>query len=88
MLARPRVLLLDEADANLDAATTHVLDAVLEDHDGPALVITHRLDRVVQADEVWHLADGELIESGTSDELLEPGRPTRRLFDAGMAVAS
>ncbi|MGF1595975.1 MAG: ATP-binding cassette domain-containing protein [Acidimicrobiales bacterium] len=80
VLAKPRVLLLDEADANLDAGTTDVLDAVLAAHEGTALVITHRLDRVRCADDVWHLAAGRLVEHGPVDQLLVPGTATSALF--------
>lgn len=86
VLARPRLLLLDEADANLDAATAGVLDAVLEAHVGTALVITHRRDRAERADEIWHLADGRLIEVGFPGDLLQPGRASDRLFAAGSVV--
>lgn len=80
VLGQPRLLLLDEADANLDAATMTVLDAVLAAHEGTALVITHRRDRVARADVVWHLADGRLVESGSPRELLSGTGPTARLF--------
>ncbi len=80
MFARPRVLLLDEADANLDAAASSVLDAVLQAHDGTALVITHRLDRVRSADEVWHLEAGRLIGHGPVEQMLQPGTAAPVLF--------
>lgn len=79
-LAKPRVLLLDEADANLDAATASVLDNVLADHRGTALIITHRLERAVRADEIWYLTDGRLAESGPPAELMSRDSATRRLF--------
>ena len=82
VLGRPRLLLLDEADANLDAATTGVLDTILERQQGSALIVTHRLDRVRAADDVWHLADGRLVETGPPVDLLSRDTPTARLFDA------
>jgi len=81
VLARPRLLLLDEADANLDAATTGVLDTILDRHQGSALIVTHRVDRVRAADDVWHLADGRLVETGQPHDLLTRATPTARLFD-------
>jgi ABC-type multidrug transport system fused ATPase/permease subunit len=83
VLARPRLLLLDEADANLDAATTVILDTILARHEGLALIVTHRLDRVQAADEVWHLANGRLVETGPPATVLKPGHLTARLFDYG-----
>ncbi len=80
IVARPRVLLLDEADTNLDAASSSALDAVLDAHDGTAFVTTHRLDRVRKADEVWHLDAGRLVEHGPVEQVLQPGTPTSALF--------
>jgi len=86
VLTRPRVLLLDEADANLDTATSGVLDAVLADHEGAALIITHSLDRVRSADIVWHLAEGRLVEVGRSEVVLASDGPTARLFGTEAAT--
>ncbi|MEE8601642.1 ABC transporter ATP-binding protein [Euzebya tangerina] len=80
ILTAPRVLLLDEADANLDSATADLIDAVLTPHIGPALIITHRLERAMAADDLWHLADGRLVEQGPPDQLLKPGTATAALF--------
>ena len=80
VLGSPRLLLLDEADANLDAATASVVDRIVNDHDGTSIIITHRVERIAVADEVWHLVDGRLVEHGPTDRLLSPGTRTAELF--------
>lgn len=84
VLGDPRLLLLDEADANLDSATTGVVDQVLAGHQGTALVVTHRRERVASADVVWHLEGGRLIEVGPPTDLLRGTGPTARLFGPGL----
>lgn len=79
-LGRPAVLLLDEAEAHLDARAAAVVDAVLDDHRGTALVVTHRRDLVERADQVWCLQDGQVAEVGTPAALLAGDGPTARLF--------
>lgn len=46
-------------DANLDAAIAGILDTSPARHEGSALIVTHRVDRVQAADEVWHFAAGQ-----------------------------
>ena len=80
LLGNPPVLLLDEADANLDANSGKILERILADYEGTVLLVTHRLDRAAAADEIWYVEDGMLLESGPPDELLRRAGPTARLF--------
>ncbi|MBK1717228.1 ATP-binding cassette domain-containing protein [Thiocystis violacea] len=52
LLARPRILLLDEADANLDRLARAALDAVIASFEGTVIFITHDASRLAQADRV------------------------------------
>lgn len=77
LLGDPRLLLLDEADANLDATARATLDRVVAAvrRRATVLVVTHRRETIERADAVWHLDGGRLVEEGA------PGaRPTARLF--------
>lgn len=60
LLTRPRLLLLDEADANLDPAAGRIIDRVIADYTGTVLLVTHRPERAAHADLIWELADGAL----------------------------
>lgn len=80
LLGEPAVLLLDEADANLDPQAGAVLRHILEEYRGTILLVTHRLEYAAKADVIWHLQDGRLIDSGPAWELLNRDGPTSRLF--------
>src|SRR5690606_29229174 len=62
LLGNPRLLLLDEADANLDAAVAEVIGQALDRYDGTVLMVTQRQSWLARADIVWRLADGRLVE--------------------------
>jgi ATP-binding cassette, subfamily B, bacterial len=74
-LARPRVLVLDEATSNLDlrseATIEHALDHLLEGR--TAVLIAHRLATAMRADRIAVIDDGRLVEVGTHAELLALG---------------
>lgn len=80
LLGNPPILLLDEADANLDAQAGAVIDQVLAAHTGTVLLISHRLERVAKADMVWFLDNGCLLEIGTPDQVLFGAGPTAKFF--------
>ncbi len=60
VLAKPRVLLLDEADAHLDPVAAGVVDRLVSAFDGTVVVITHRPERLPATGTVWELRDGTL----------------------------
>lgn len=71
-LARPRILVLDEATSNLDllseAKIEEALDALLEGR--TAILIAHRLATAMRADRIAVVHDGRVVELGTHDELV------------------
>ncbi len=74
-LARPRILVLDEATSNLDlrseARIEEALDALLEGR--TAILIAHRLATAMRADRIAVVHDGRIVELGTHAELLARG---------------
>ncbi|MGI5130324.1 ABC transporter ATP-binding protein [Pseudonocardia sp. CA-107938] len=72
LLARPRVVILDEATAHLDSESEAAVQAALaEALDGrTAIVIAHRLSTIRAADQIAVVEHGEIVERGTHDELL------------------
>lgn len=68
----PQVLLLDEATANIDSETEHKIQQVIErvSHRLTTFTIAHRLSTIKDADEIWVMDQGRIIERGTHDALL------------------
>ena len=82
VIGDPRIIVLDEATANIDTQTElmiqQALQKVLEGR--TSIVIAHRLSTVRNADKIIVLSRGELVESGTHDELLSLGGVYERLY--------
>ena len=75
MLKNPPLLLLDEATSALDAESERVVQEALESamRDRTTLVIAHRLATVQQADVIWVLDHGHLVEQGNHAALIAKG---------------
>ena len=87
LLARPRVVILDEATAHLDSqsevAVQEALAAALEGR--TALVIAHRLSTIRAADVILVIDDGRVAERGTHAELLAAGGRYADLYETQFA---
>jgi ATP-binding cassette subfamily B protein len=68
----PAVLLLDEATANIDSETEAKIQTVIErvSHRLTTFTIAHRLSTIRDADEIWVMDQGALVERGTHDGLI------------------
>jgi ATP-binding cassette subfamily B protein len=75
ILKDPRILILDEATSHLDAHAEALIQEALERvlQGRSALVIAHRLSTILAADRILVLDGGQLVESGTHQELLDAG---------------
>ncbi len=69
----PKILVLDEATANLDVRTEALIQDALERllENRTAIIIAHRLSTIRNVDRILVLKRGQLVESGTHEELLE-----------------
>lgn len=68
----PDILLLDEATANIDSETEHQIQKVIAtiSRRMTTFTIAHRLSTIRDADEIWVLDQGVIIERGTHESLL------------------
>ena len=87
ILKDPRILILDEATSALDSESESLVQDALERlmHGRTCFIIAHRLSTVRNADRIFVLNHGQLIESGSHSELLEHrglyARLVRHQFD-------
>ncbi len=73
LLANPRILILDEATSNIDTATEILVQKGINKllHGRTSFVIAHRLSTIRDCDKIMVVDDGEIVESGTHEELLK-----------------
>lgn len=83
LLADPRILILDEATSNLDTESERFIQnslAVLL-CGRTCFVIAHRMSTVALADRILVLENGQLVETGTHDELIAENQRYRRMVE-------
>ena len=75
LLKDPPILLLDEATSALDTETERDIQGELKmmGHGRSVITIAHRLSTVVDADQILVLQEGEIVEQGNHDDLVEAG---------------
>lgn len=74
-IRNPKILVLDEATASLDVGTESLIQDAL-DHllqDRTAIIIAHRLSTIKNVDRILVLKQGQLVEQGSHEELLQQG---------------
>ena len=89
-MARPRVLVLDEATSNLDLASETKIEAALDVllQGRTAILIAHRLSTAMRADRIVVVDEGRLIESGSHDELLRLGGRYAEMYGTWVSSAA
>ncbi|MGH3464648.1 MAG: ABC transporter ATP-binding protein [Kribbellaceae bacterium] len=82
LLARPRVVILDEATAHLDSTSEAAVQAALGEAlaGRTSIVIAHRLSTVRAADQILVIEAGRIVERGTHDQLLAAGGRYEELY--------
>lgn len=82
MLKNSPILLLDEATSALDTESERQVQIALDKlmSGRTTLVIAHRLSTIVEADVIYVIEDGRIIQSGSHDALIEQGGPYSKLY--------
>ena len=72
LLKKPDILIMDEATSNLDTITENIIQNTLNnlDMEMTIIIIAHRLSTIRMCDRIYVLDKGEIIESGTHEELV------------------
>ena len=83
VLKNPPILILDEATSSLDTESERLVQDAINNmmQNRTSIVIAHRLSTIRHADEIIVLQQGEIIERGHHDELMEKGGMYKRLVD-------
>lgn len=83
ILKNPPILILDEATSALDTESERLVQDALERlmKTRTTVAIAHRLSTIKNADEICVLHEGEIVERGTHEELLEKGGYYRKLHE-------
>ena len=88
IVADPRILILDEATANIDSHTEILIQKALKNLlDGrTAIVIAHRLSTIRGSDKIVVLESGTIVEIGNHDELMEKDGLYSHLYNMNFSV--
>jgi ABC-type multidrug transport system fused ATPase/permease subunit len=83
-LKNPPIIFLDEPTASLDAITTEQIkdsiDAIKKDR--TVVIISHNISQIIDANHIYVLKEGELVESGTHESLYKMGGQYREIIDS------
>ena len=84
LLRNPSILILDEATANIDTETEIMIQNALKVTavGRTTFVVAHRLSTIRNADNIFVLDDGEIVEQGTHEELYNKNGKYRKMYEA------
>ena len=90
MLQNAPMLILDEATSSVDTRTELLIQRAMDEltKERTSFVIAHRLSTIKNADKILVMRDGDVVESGTHDELMQRGGFYAELYNSQFEEAS
>ena len=84
ILSDPKILILDEATSSVDTRTEELIQRAMDNliKDRTSFIIAHRLSTIRNADLILVLKDGDIIEQGSHDELMDKNGFYKKLYDS------
>ena len=84
----PKILVLDEATANIDTETESLITQALEKlmEGRTTIMVAHRLSTIQHADKIMVMDKGKIVEAGNHQELLSLNGTYRKLYDLQLAA--
>ena len=83
-IKNPPIIFLDEPTASLDAIATEQIkasiDAIKEGR--TVIIISHNIGQIIDAEKIYVLKEGRMVQSGTPDEVYQQGGVYKDIFDA------
>ena len=83
MLKNSKIVIMDEASASIDSDNEYELQKAFQHlmREKTVIMIAHRLSSIKTVDKIIVLEDGQVIEEGTHDELIEQGKTYKELVE-------
>ena len=90
MIADKPMLILDEATSSVDTRTEQLIQTAMDQlmENRTSFVIAHRLSTIKNADLILVMKDGDILESGSHDELIRKGGFYAELYNSQFEEAS
>ena len=84
ILADPKILILDEATSSVDTRTEVLIQKAMDNlmHGRTSFVIAHRLSTIKDADLILVMKDGDIVEQGNHEELLNANGFYAKLYNS------
>lgn len=70
LINKPKIVILDEATSSLDTINENKITNYLKKQGCTQIIIAHRMSTIIDADKIYVMKNGSIIESGTHDELM------------------
>ncbi len=81
LVARPRILFLDEATSALDNVSQQTVMDSMRRMNATRIIVAHRLSTIQDADRIFVLRDGRIVESGDYEQLMAADGVFRQLAE-------